>query len=50
MIRVFFIKLLHTINYMYIRGRSDFSFRELTGRSERQQREVGRLLGEVNCD
>ena len=29
---------------------SDFSFRELTGRSGRQQREVGRLLGEVNCD
>jgi hypothetical protein len=33
-----------------IRGRSDFSFRELTGRSGRQQREVERLLGEVNCD
>jgi hypothetical protein len=37
-------------HYFQIRGRSDFSFRELTGRSERQQREVGRLLGEVNCD
>ena len=35
---------------LQIRGRSDFSFRELTGRSGRQQREVGRLLGEVNCD
>jgi hypothetical protein len=27
---------------------SDFPFRELTWRSGRQQREVGRLLGEVN--
>ena len=27
---------------------SDFSFRELTGRRGRQQREVGRPLGEVN--
>jgi hypothetical protein len=35
-------------HYLQIRGRSDFSFRELTGRSGRQQREVGRLLGEVN--
>jgi hypothetical protein len=37
-------------HYFQIRERSDFSFRELTGRSGRQQREVGRLLGEVNCD
>ena len=37
-------------HYFQIRGRSDFSFRELTGRSGRQQREVGRLLGEVNGD
>jgi hypothetical protein len=37
-------------HYFQIRGRSDFSFRELTGRSGRQQREVERLLGEVNCD
>jgi hypothetical protein len=37
-------------HYFQIRGRSDFSFRELTGRSGRQQSEVGRLLGEVNCD
>ena len=29
-------------------GRSDFSFRELTGRCWRPQREVGRLLGEIN--
>jgi hypothetical protein len=34
-------------HYFKIRGRSDFSFRELTARSGRQQREVGRLLGEV---
>ena len=33
-------------HYFQIRGRSDVSFRELTGR--RQQREVGRPLGEVN--
>jgi hypothetical protein len=37
-------------HYLQIRGRSDFSFRELTGRSGRQQREVGRFLEEVNCD
>jgi len=37
-------------HYFQIRKRSDFSFRELTGRSGRQQREVGRLLGEVSCD
>jgi hypothetical protein len=37
-------------HYFQIRGRSDFSFRELTGRSERQQREVVRLPREVNCD
>jgi hypothetical protein len=37
-------------HYFQIRGRSDFSFRELTGRSGRQQREVRRLLGEINCD
>jgi hypothetical protein len=30
-------------HYFKIRGRSDFSFRELTGRS-------GRLLGELNCN
>jgi hypothetical protein len=30
------------------RGRSDFYFRELTGRSGRQQWEVWRLLGELN--
>jgi hypothetical protein len=35
-------------HYFQIKGRSDFSFRELTGRSGRQQREVGGLLGEVN--
>ena len=29
-------------HYFQIRGRSDFSFRELTRRSGRQQREVGR--------
>ena len=33
-----------------LRGRSDFSVRELTGRSGKQQREVGRLLGEVDVD
>ena len=37
-------------HYFQIRGRSDFSFRELKGRNGRQEREVGRLLGEVNCD
>jgi hypothetical protein len=37
-------------HYFQIRGRSDFSFRELTWRSGRQQREMGRLLREVNCD
>jgi hypothetical protein len=37
-------------HYFQIRGRSDFSFRELTGRSGRQQREVERLLGELNWD
>jgi hypothetical protein len=37
-------------HYFQIRGRSDFSFRELTGKSGRQQREVERLLGEVNWD
>jgi len=34
-------------------GRGDFSFRELTWRtirSGRQQKEMGRLLGEVNGD
>ena len=36
--------------YFQIRGRSDFSFSELTGRSGLQQREVGRLLREVNGD
>ena len=35
-------------HYFQIRERSDFSFRELTGRSGGQQREVVRLLGEVN--
>jgi hypothetical protein len=35
-------------HYLQIRGRSDFSFRELTGRSGRQQREVGKE--EINCD
>jgi HrpA-like RNA helicase len=33
-----------------IRGKSDFSFRELTWRSGRQQREVVRLLRDVNND
>ena len=37
-------------HYFQIGGRSDFSFRELTGRRGRQQKEVVRLLGEVNCD
>jgi hypothetical protein len=37
-------------HYFQIRGRSGFSFREPTGRGGRQQREVGRLLGVVNCD
>jgi hypothetical protein len=32
------------------RGRSDFSLREVRGRSWWQQREVGGLLGEVNGD
>jgi hypothetical protein len=40
----------HCIHYSQIRGRSDFFFRELTWRSGRQQREVGRLLREVKCD
>jgi hypothetical protein len=43
-------EIILAITFHEIRGRSDFSFRELTGRSGRQQREVGRLLGEVNCD
>jgi hypothetical protein len=38
--------ILQGSHYFQIRGRSDFSFRELTGRSGRQQKEVGRLLGE----
>ena len=42
--------IIQASHYFQIRGRSDFSFRELTGRSGRQQREVRRLLGEVNCD
>jgi hypothetical protein len=37
-------------HYFQIGGRSDFSFRELTGRRGRQQKEVVRLLGEVNYD
>jgi hypothetical protein len=36
-----------SFNYLLNLGRV---LRELTGRSGRQQREVGRLLGEVNCD
>jgi hypothetical protein len=45
-----FENFIQGCHYFQIRGRSHFSFRELTGRSGRQQREVGRLLGEVNCD
>jgi hypothetical protein len=33
-------------HYFQNRGRSNFSFRELKGSSGRQQREMGRLLGE----
>jgi len=35
-------------HYFQIRGRSDFSFRELTGRSGRQQTKLRRFLGETN--
>jgi hypothetical protein len=46
--KLFYTNLI--LYYFQIRWRSDFSFRELTGRSGRQQKEVGRLLGEVNGD
>jgi hypothetical protein len=36
-------------NCFQIRGRSDSFFKELIRRSGRQQREVGRLLGVINC-
>ena len=51
-----FVHLFHLTSniqgshYFQIRGRSDFSFKDLTERSGRQQREVGRLLEEVNGD
>jgi ABC-type sulfate transport system substrate-binding protein len=37
-------------HYFQIREGSDVSFRERKGRSGRQHREVGRLLGDVNGD
>ena len=47
---VMILRMVEGSHYFQIRGKSNFSFRELTGRSGRQQREVGRLLVEVNCD